>query len=189
MVSIWIDSTGCVIIILTILVIVNKIPNWKIGALTSIQILTSWQLQILNSTTQICAMGSNGETVDEIDKEYFIFLITLEKADDVCIRLNSLIKAAKFQRIKYFTSILILFHMLWLTQVTNMINRLSNFSTLLNFLVEWKLWTLSEDPMWSGCGRVFNLENAKPNLGGPGWTTRLKHSSGYTTPHLLKWHN
>jgi hypothetical protein len=42
-------------------------------------------------------MGSNGETVDEIDKEYFIFLITLEKADDVCIRLNSLIKAAKFQ--------------------------------------------------------------------------------------------
>ena len=37
--------------------------------------------------------------------------------------------------------------------------------------------------MWHGCGSggVFNPESAKPNLGGPGRTTRLKHSSGYTT--------
>lgn len=38
-------------------------------------------------------------------------------------------------------------------------------------------------PMWHGCGSggVFNPESAKLNLGGPGRTTRLKHSSGYTT--------
>ena len=39
--------------------------------------------------------------------------------------------------------------------------------------------------MWHGCGSggVFNPESAKPNLGleGPGRTTRLKLSSGYTT--------
>ena len=46
---------------------------------------------------------SNGEHIDhDTDKEYFIFPILLEKADDVCIRLNNLIKNGQIPKDKIF---------------------------------------------------------------------------------------
>ncbi|CAB3982119.1 Hypothetical predicted protein [Paramuricea clavata] len=123
----------------------TELKNWSSDIDTDTDLLTASDSEDsefnVNLDSSMCN-DSNGETGNEIDKEYFIFPITLEKADDV---------------VEFFNTI--------------------------KFLGGEKTVNFIRGPMWSGCGSggVFNPEGAKPNLGGPGRTTRLKHSSGYTT--------
>ena len=119
----------------------------------------------------------------DVDEEYFIFLLSLEKADDVCIRLNDLIKNGGIRKDKIFYKYLdsISYAMIDLSHEYD--KHVVEFFNTIKFLGGEKTVNFIRGPVWHGCGSggVFSPDDAKSNLGGPGRTTRLKHSSGYTT--------
>jgi hypothetical protein len=164
----------------------TELKNWSSDIDTDTDLLTASDSEDsefnVNLDSSMCN-DSNGETVNEIDKEYFIFPITLEKADDVCIRLNSLIKSGQIPKDKIFYKYLDSISYAMIDPSHEYDEQVVEFFNTIKFLGGEKTVNFIRGPMWSGCGSggVFNPENAKPNLGGPGRTTRLKHSSGYTT--------
>ena len=128
--------------------------------------------------------NSNGEETDsDIDKEYFIFPISLAKADDVYIRLNSLIQTGQIPKDRIFYKYLDSVSYAMIDPNHQYDEEVVQFFNSVKFLGGEKTVNFIRGPMWHGCGSggVFNPESAKANLGGPGRTTRLKHSSGYTT--------
>ena len=127
---------------------------------------------------------SNEEDINsDVDKEYFIFSISLEKADDVCIRLNNLVKNDRIPKDKIFYKYLDSISYAMIDPNHEYDKHVIEFFNTIKFLGGEKTVNFVRGPMWHGCGSggVFTLDNAKFNLGGPGRTTRLKHSSGYTT--------
>ena len=165
----------------------NELNNESYVTDTETDLLTASDSEDSKFNLDLEPDNSNGEETDsDIDKEYFIFPLSLEKADDVCIRLNSLINTGQIPKDKIFYRYLdsVSYAMIdpnhkYDEQVVEFFNSVKFLGGLggertVNFI---------RGPMWHGCGSggVFNPEGAKLNLGGPGRTTRLKHSSGYTT--------
>ena len=112
----------------------------------------------------------------------FIFPISLEKADDVCIRLNNLIKNGQIPKDKIFYKYLDSISYAMIDPNHEYEKQVIKFFNTIKFLGGEKTVNVIRGPMWHGCGSGgVNPDNAKANLGGPGRTTRLKHSSGYST--------
>ena len=115
--------------------------------------------------------NSNGEETDsDIDKEYFIFPISLAKADDVCIRLNSLIQTGQIPKDRIFYKYLDSVSYAMIDPNHQYDEEVVQFFNSVKFLGEEKTVNFIRGPMWHGCGSggVFNPESAKANLGGPG---------------------
>ena len=112
----------------------------------------------------------NGEETDsDIDKEYFIFPISLEKADDVCIRLDSLIKTGQIPKDKIFSKYLDSVSYAMIDPNHKYDEQVVEFFNSVKFLGGERTVNFIRGPMWHGCGSggVFNPESAKLNLGGP----------------------
>ena len=151
---------------------------------TDTDLLTASDSEDYNCNMDLQSNNSNGEETDsDIDKEYFIFPISLEKADDVCIRLNSLIKNGQIPKDRIFYKYLDSVSYAMIDPNHKYDDQVVEFFNSFKFLGGERTVNFIQGPMWHGCGSggVFNPDSAKPNLGGPGRTTRLKHSSGYTT--------
>ena len=118
----------------------------------------------------------------DVDEEYFIFPLSLEKADDVCIRLNDLIKNGRIPKDKIFYKYLDSTSYAMIDPSHEYDKHVVEFFNTIKFLGGEKTVNFIRGPVWHGCGSggVFSPDDAKSNLGGPGRTTRLKHSSGYT---------
>ena len=68
----------------------NELNNKSYNIDTDTDLLTASDSEDSKYNLDLESYNSNGEETDsDIDKEYFIFPISLEKADDVCIRLDS----------------------------------------------------------------------------------------------------
>lgn len=117
------------------------------------------------------------------DEHFMLFPLCIEKADDVCARLNSHIKNHVISR----TGILYKF----LNDLTQFLQNpdheydeeVIQFFNTIQYLGGEKTVNFLRGPMWFGSGSGSNrpVENLKINFGGPSHPTRLKHSSGYTT--------
>lgn len=162
----------------------NELNNERCDIDTDTDLLTASDSEDSKFNLDLESNNSNGEETDsDIDKEYFIFPISLEKADDVCIRLNSLIKTGQIPKDKIFYKYLDSVSYAMIDPNHKYDEQVVEFFNSIKFLGGERTVNFIRGPMWHGCGSggVFNPESAKPNLGGPGRTTRLKHSSGYTT--------
>ena len=151
---------------------------------TDTDLLTASDSEDYKCNMDLQSNNSNGkETDSDIDKEYFIFPISLEKADDVCIRLNSLIKNGQIPKDRIFYKYLDSVSYARVDPNHKYDDQVVEFFNSVKFLGGERTVNFIRGPMWHGCGSggVFNPDSAKPNLGGSGRTTRLKHSSGYTT--------
>lgn len=81
----------------------NELYNESYNIDTDTDLMTASDSEDYKCNIDLQSDNSNGEeTGSDIDKEYFIFPISLEKADDVCIRLNSLIKSGQIPKDRIF---------------------------------------------------------------------------------------
>lgn len=162
----------------------NELNNESCDIDTDTDLLTASDSEDSKFNLDLESNYSNGEETDsDIDEEYIIFPISLEKADDVCIRLNSLIKNGQIPKDKIFYKYLDSVSYAMIDPNHKYDEQVVEFFNSVKFLGGERTVNFIRGPMWHGCGSggVFNPESAKLNLGGPGRTTRLKHSSGYTT--------
>lgn len=162
----------------------NELNNESCDIDTDTDLLTASDSEDSKFNLDLESNYSNGEeTNSDIDEEYIIFPISLEKADDVCIRLNSLIKNGQIPKDKIFYKYLDSVSYAMIDPNHKYDEQVVEFFNSVKFLGGERTVNFIRGPMWHGCGSggVFNPESAKLNLGGPGRTTRLKHSSGYTT--------
>ena len=162
----------------------NELHNESYVIDTDTNLLTASESEDYKCNMDLQSTNSNGkETDSDIDKEYFIFPISLERADDVCIRLNSLIKNGQVPKDRIFYKYLESVSYAMIDPNHKYDDQVVEFFNSVNFLGGERTVNFIRGPMWHGCGSggVFNPDSAKPNLGGPGRTTRLKHSSGSTT--------
>ena len=102
-------------------------------------------------------------TDSDVDPEYTIFPISLAKADEVCVRLNDLIQVVEYRNTKYFISIWIQWHMLWLIQITNLMKKWYNFLIPLTFSEPKELLTLSGVQCGMDVVKEGNLDQNVPN--------------------------
>lgn len=128
-------------------------------------------------------LEDEGDEFANVDRDWKIFPLVLTAADDVCVKLNGLIRSGKIPQDKIFYKYLKdMVHILIdynheydhdVVQFFNTIEHLGGGSTV-NFI---------RGPMYHGQGRCGAriAENAKFNLGGPSKTTRDKLKGGYTT--------
>ena len=81
----------------------NELHNESYVIDTDTNLLTASESEDNKCNMDLQSNNSNGKQTDsDIDKEYFIFPISLERADDVCIRLNSLIKNGQVPKDRIF---------------------------------------------------------------------------------------
>ena len=149
----------------------TELNNWSSDNDTDTDLLTASDSEDSEFNVNLdlnMSNDSNEEMVDEIDKEYFIFPISLEKADDVCIRLNSLNKSGQIPKDKIFYKYLDSISYAMIDPSHEYDEQVIEFFNTIKFLGGEKTVNFIQGPMWSGCGSVgvLNPVNAKPNLGG-----------------------
>lgn len=138
----------------------------------------------LSTDSEVDSISTDDGTVGiERDREYIVFPVSFEKPDSVCLRLHNLIQAGLIPKNKIFYK--------YLDSVTHALidpnhdydDEVVEFFNSIKFLGGEKTVNFIRGPMWHGCGKggTKDAKDARMNFGGPSRTTRLKHSSGYTT--------
>ncbi|MES9881338.1 MAG: hypothetical protein ABW185_10700 [Sedimenticola sp.] len=128
---------------------------------------------------------SESESLAEFDQdqEHVIFPIALEKADEVCVKLNDLISRGVISKDRIFYK--------YLNDICNIFcdirasydPEVVEFFNTIKYLGGERTVNFVRGPMWHGSGKggIKGAEDAQMNLGGPSRTTRQHKSPGYTT--------
>lgn len=144
--------------------------------------LASWDYDIIDSDSD-SSHAMDDESEEILDGDWFTYPIALDQADDVCLKLNDLIKRGLISRdrimYKYLRDTVYCLidpnhqYDAEVVEFFNTIEHLGGESTV-NFV---------RGPMFHGTGKggIKKPEEANPNLGGPSKPTRQKLKGGYTT--------
>ena len=141
----------------------NELNNESYDIDTETDLLTASDSEDSKFNLDLDSDNSNGEETDsDIDKEYFIFPISLEKADNVCIRLDILIKSGQIPEDKIFQKYLysVLYAMIDPNHKYD--EQVVKFFSSVKFVGGERTVSFIQGPMWHGCGSggVFNPDSA-----------------------------
>lgn len=129
--------------------------------------------------------NSNGSVNSDYDAETQVFPLCVERADNLCVKLDALIKAGVVQKDKILYKHLDDVTETLLNPYHEYDPEVVAFHDTIKFLGGNACAEFVKGAMWHGSGRGGCIgkqpENCKMNLGGPSKSTRAKQSSGYTT--------
>lgn len=119
----------------------------------------------------------------ESDQDFYIFPISLEKADEVCVRLNDLLKRGVISKEKIFYKYLQNMCNIFYDVNSQYDPEVVEFFNTIKYLGGERTVNFLRGPMWHGQGKggIKQTEEALMNFGGPSRTTRQNKSTGYTT--------
>lgn len=131
----------------------NKLNNESYDTDAEIDLLTASDSKDSKFSLDLEPDNSNGEETDsDIDKEYFILPLSLEKADNVCIRLNSIIKTGQIPKDKIFYRYLDSVSYAMIDPNHKYDEQVIKLFNSVKFLGSERTVNFIRGPMWHGCG-------------------------------------